>query len=182
MAPIKRAAWQERLTLGPGDAIDISLLGHPESTRTNLVVGPDGRINYLQLQDFPVTGLTIDELRAKLDAQIGLYFVGGVRSMIIPAQFKDAYLSHVPIVRGSLAQPKIAVVSYRQVVAGRDPDVTLEPGDIVYVPFVPYQTLLKYVNLILDSFARAEAINEGARAVSRNVVPVGINIGLGVGR
>jgi polysaccharide biosynthesis/export protein len=95
---------------------------------------------------------------------------------------KDAYLSHVAIVRGSLTQPKIAVVSYRQIIAGRASDIPLEPGDIGYVPFTPYQTLIKYVNLILDSFARAEAINEGARAAVENAAPVGVNIGVGMTR
>ena len=92
---------------------------------------------------------------------------------------KDAYLSHVAIVRGSLTQPKIAVVDYRQIVKGQAPDVLLEPGDIVYVPFTPYRTLVRYADLILKTFVQTVAVNEGARAVSRNVGPVGVNIGVG---
>ena len=90
---------------------------------------------------------------------------------------KDAYLSHVAVVRGSLAQPKIAVVDYKAVIKGQSPDVLLEPGDIVYVPFTPYRTLERYANLILNTFVSTVAINEGARAVSHNVVPVGVSIG-----
>lgn len=90
---------------------------------------------------------------------------------------KDAYLSHVAVVRGSLAQPKIAVVDYKAVIRGQSPDVLLEPGDIVYVPFTPYRTLERYANLILNTFVSTVAINEGARAVSHNVVPVGVTIG-----
>jgi polysaccharide biosynthesis/export protein len=93
---------------------------------------------------------------------------------------KDAYMSQVGIVRGSLSQPKVAVVSYKEIVSGKAPDVRLEPRDIVYVPFSPYRNLVKYVDLILATFARAEAINEGARAVSRDAPPVGINIGVGI--
>jgi polysaccharide biosynthesis/export protein len=93
---------------------------------------------------------------------------------------KDAYLTHVGIVRGSLTQPKIAIVDYREIVSGKGSDVRLQPRDIVYVPFTPYKNLVKYVNFILDTFARAEAINEGARAVSQNPAPVGINIGVGI--
>jgi polysaccharide export outer membrane protein len=93
---------------------------------------------------------------------------------------KDAYLSHVGIVRGSMAQPKIAVVNYKDIVAGKAPDVRLEPRDIVYVPFTPYKTLAKYADLILATFARAVAINEGARAASQNVAPVGVQIGIGL--
>ncbi|MFO1499429.1 MAG: polysaccharide biosynthesis/export family protein [Verrucomicrobiota bacterium] len=92
---------------------------------------------------------------------------------------KDAYLSQIGIVRGSLSQPKLAVVNYRDIVAGRASDVRLEPQDIVYVPLSPYRNLVKYVDLILATFVRAVAINEGARAVSDDVPPVGVNIGIG---
>ncbi len=93
---------------------------------------------------------------------------------------KDAYLTHVGIVRGSMTQPKIAIIDYKDIVSGKAPDVRLEPRDIVYVPFTPYKTLVKYADLILATFARAVAINEGARAVSQNVSPVGVQIGIGV--
>jgi polysaccharide export outer membrane protein len=89
---------------------------------------------------------------------------------------KDAFLNHVAILRGSLTEPKIAVVDYGAVIAGKSPDVLLEPGDIVYVPFVPYRTLERYANLILDTFVSTVAINEGARAVSANALPVGVSI------
>lgn len=92
---------------------------------------------------------------------------------------KDAYLSHVAIVRGSLTQPKIAVVDYQDIVNGKTPDVLLNPDDIVYVPYVPYRTLKRYANLILNTFVSTVAINEGARAVSQNFVPVGVSIGGG---
>jgi protein involved in polysaccharide export with SLBB domain len=92
---------------------------------------------------------------------------------------KNAYLSHVAVVRGSLTEPKIAVVDYKEIVNGRAPDVLLEPGDIVYVPLTPYRTLVKYADLIVRSFVQTIALNEGARAVSRNVNPVGVNIGVG---
>jgi polysaccharide biosynthesis/export protein len=91
----------------------------------------------------------------------------------------DAYLTQVAIVRGSLSQPQIAVLSYRDIVQGRAPDVRLEPRDIVYVPFHPYRTVHKYLDLIMATFARAVAINEGARAAARDTLPVGINIGIG---
>jgi polysaccharide export outer membrane protein len=93
---------------------------------------------------------------------------------------KDAYLTHVGIVRGTLTQPKIAVVNYKDIIMGRAPDVRLEARDIVYVPFTPYKNLVKYVNLILDTFAGAEGVNEGARAVSSTAQPVGVQIGIGL--
>jgi len=87
-APARRAAWQERLTLGPGDTFDLSVFGYPDAARTNIVVGPDGRINFLQLQDFPASGFTIDELRSKLDAALDPTFPGA-RTIIIPTAFNS---------------------------------------------------------------------------------------------
>jgi polysaccharide export outer membrane protein len=89
---------------------------------------------------------------------------------------KDAYLSHVAIVRGSLTAPQIAIIDYNAVVHGEAPDVQLEPRDIVYVPFTPYRTLERYANLILDTFVRTVGVNEGARAVSSAAGPVGVNV------
>ena len=89
---------------------------------------------------------------------------------------KDAYLSNVAIVRGSLATPQIAVVDYKAVVQGEAQDVELQPNDIVYVPFTPYRTLERYANLILDTFVRTVGINEGALAISSNATPVGVNV------
>jgi len=48
-----------------------------------------------------------------------------------------ACLPNVAILRGSLAHPQIAVVAVDQVLKGKAPDVRLEPGDIVFVPYSP---------------------------------------------
>lgn len=77
---------------------------------------------------------------------------------------KDAYLSHVAIVRGSLATPQIAVVNYNDIIKGRAPDVRLEPGDIIYVPNSPYTQLKRYLNLVLNAFVVTIAANEGIQA------------------
>lgn len=76
----------------------------------------------------------------------------------------DAYMSHVAIVRGSLAQPEVAVVDYSAIVKGRAPDVRLEPGDIIYVPDSPFRTLKTYANMIVNAFVTTVAANEGVRA------------------
>jgi polysaccharide export outer membrane protein len=91
---------------------------------------------------------------------------------------KDAYLSHVAIVRGSLSTPQIAVVDYNAIVKGRARDVRLEPGDIVYIPNSPYTTLKRYFNIILNTFVTTVAANEGIRAAGGTIgvstsVPVG---------
>jgi polysaccharide export outer membrane protein len=92
---------------------------------------------------------------------------------------KDAYLSHVAIVRGSMTEPSIAVVDYQEIVRGRAPDILLEPRDIVHVPLTPYKTLAKYADLIVSAFVRTVGVNEGARAVSRGTPPIGVNVPVG---
>ncbi len=91
---------------------------------------------------------------------------------------KNAYESHVAIVRGSLTHPEIAIVDYNAIKRGKATDVLLESHDIVYVPLSPYRFLTKYADLIVTTFVRAIAINEGARAVSENVTPVGVGINI----
>jgi len=88
----------------------------------------------------------------------------------------DAYLSHVAIVRGSLTSPTISVIDYEAIMKGTAPDVFLEPHDIVYVPFTPYRTLTRYMDLILRTFVETVGVNEGARIINRNSTPVGVNV------
>lgn len=93
---------------------------------------------------------------------------------------KDAYLLHTALVRGSLSEPKIAIVNLKGILTGQAPDIHLEPQDIVYVPFSPYRYLAKYANLVLDTFVATVAINEGARAaVHAPTTPTGVFIPLG---
>jgi polysaccharide export outer membrane protein len=92
----------------------------------------------------------------------------------------NGYLTHVAIVRGSLSEPKVAVVDYRAIIKGAATDVRLEANDIVYVPNSPYQTLTRYLDLILSTFVRTIGVNEGARAVSSGAAPVGVNVPLGL--
>ena len=66
-APGQLADWQRHLTFGPGDVLNLSLYGQPDSSRGGLTVGPDGRINYLQARDVMAAGLTVEELRAELE-------------------------------------------------------------------------------------------------------------------
>lgn len=95
----KRAQWQERLTLGPGDLLNISMLAtpdderkeiliDPDSVRSGVLVGPDGRINYREVQNLTVTGLTVDELRAKLDAELAKFYLSP-RSVVTPVAYRS---------------------------------------------------------------------------------------------
>jgi protein involved in polysaccharide export with SLBB domain len=90
----------------------------------------------------------------------------------------QACLSNVAILRGSLAHPQIAVVDVKKVLHGTAPDVRLEPGDIVYVPYSPERTLVRYANLILDTFVSTVGVNEGAYTVSKHALPVGVGVNI----
>lgn len=95
-----------------------------------------------------------------------LTLVAAIANAAGPGRF--AYLSHVAIVRGSLSDPQIALVDYKDIITGKIKDVVLEPRDIVYVPHKPYQKISRYADLIMTTFVSAVAINEGARAAVKN--------------
>jgi protein involved in polysaccharide export with SLBB domain/capsular polysaccharide biosynthesis protein len=86
--PSQRAAWQERLTLGPGDVLNFGLYGQPELARIDIAVGPDGRVSYLQAQDILASGATVDELRAKFDQELGKWY-RSPHTIITPMAFKS---------------------------------------------------------------------------------------------
>jgi polysaccharide biosynthesis/export protein len=91
---------------------------------------------------------------------------------------KDAYLTHVAIVRGSLSMPQVTVVDYNAIIRGEARDVRLDPGDIVYVPNSPYTTLKRYLNIILNTFVATAAANEGSR-VAGGTANVGVTVPVG---
>jgi len=72
-APDRLADWQKRLTLGAGDVLEVSLFEQPDSVRTGLAIGPDGRINYLEARDVTAAGLTIDDLRTNLETRLATF-------------------------------------------------------------------------------------------------------------
>lgn len=87
-SPTLRANWQKKLTLGPGDVLNFMLFDQPETARTEVPIGPDGRLSYLQAVDVLATGLTVDELRTKFDAELGKFY-RSPRTIITPAQYRS---------------------------------------------------------------------------------------------
>ena len=83
----KRAQWQERLTFGPGDVLDVHYFGNPAMSRTNVFVGPDGRISYLEAT-VVAAGTTVEELRQKLDTVL-VEFYPGVRTIVVPVSYSS---------------------------------------------------------------------------------------------
>jgi len=84
----KRGQWQQRLTLGPGDVLSIALFDMPETAHPEVPVGPDGRITFLQARDIIAAGLTIDELRAKLDEALAKFYQNP-RTVVTPTTFNS---------------------------------------------------------------------------------------------
>lgn len=87
-SPSMRAAWQKRMTLGSGDVLNFSLFDQPDTTHQDVVIGPDGRVSFLQAVDVLATGLTVDELRAKFDTELAKYY-RSPRTIITPAQYRS---------------------------------------------------------------------------------------------
>lgn len=99
--PSQRAAWQRHLTLGAGDVLTMGLYGDPELTQAEVPIGPDGRVNYLEATNVLATGLTVDELRAKLDQALSLYR-RSPRTIVMPVAFhsKKYYVLGKVVTRG----------------------------------------------------------------------------------
>lgn len=98
----KNSNWQEHLTLGPGDVLNFSLFGEPETTKTDVFVGPDGRVSFLEAQNFLASGLTVDELRTKMDEELAK-FRRAPRTMVSPVAFHSKkYLMLGAIAKGGV--------------------------------------------------------------------------------
>jgi protein involved in polysaccharide export with SLBB domain len=83
--PALGSSWTQRYTLGPGDVLDFSLFGRPDLTRVNLFIEPDGNISYLQATGIHAEGLTVEELRAKIEECLSAYYKRP-RVMIAPKE------------------------------------------------------------------------------------------------
>ena len=83
-----RAQWQAHLTLGPDDVVHISFYGRPDLSRSSLLIGPDGRLSYLQAQNVYVAGLTLDELRDKVGVELARYY-RKPRIIVTPGEFRS---------------------------------------------------------------------------------------------
>ncbi|HVU34840.1 MAG TPA: SLBB domain-containing protein [Opitutaceae bacterium] len=158
--------------------VDFTRLLHDGDLSQNIYLEPDDFI-YLpagSTGSVHVLGAVFEPRALSSDTQLTL--VKAVADA--GGTIKNAYLSHVAIVRGSLSQPQVAVVNLAAIESGQAPDVLLQPQDIVYVPFTPYRVLTRYVDMILDTFARTVGVNEGARVISNQAVPVGVNVPVNV--
>jgi protein involved in polysaccharide export with SLBB domain/capsular polysaccharide biosynthesis protein len=86
--PSQRAEWEKNLTLGPGDVLAFSLYGDPGVLRSEVTIGPDGRVSFLEARDIIASGLTVDGLRQAIDDALGK-FRRSPRSIITPVAYKS---------------------------------------------------------------------------------------------
>ena len=59
----------------------------------------------------------------------------------------------IVVVRGSLSRPEARVVKFEEILAGKQPNLALAPGDIVYVPPRRMQFLQEVVETAITAFA-----------------------------
>ncbi len=87
-----------------------------------------------------------------------------------------AHIQHIVLIRGSLTEPKVAVLAYKDIVTGKTRDVMLQPHDIVWVPRSPWERLDNLVHVALNTFVQSVAINEGAHFGAPGTASVGTTI------
>jgi polysaccharide export outer membrane protein len=73
VSPTRTPVWQSVYTLGPGDTLTLSVYDRPDLTRENLRIAPDGTLSYLQAVAVKANGLTLDQLRVRLETALGQY-------------------------------------------------------------------------------------------------------------
>jgi protein involved in polysaccharide export with SLBB domain len=73
-----------------------------------------------------------------------------------------AHSSRILIIRGSLSQPEVFTANLSDILGGRAPDIPLQPRDIVWVPAAPWSDLQRYAKMVITTFVRTVAANEGA--------------------
>lgn len=88
VSPSQRAEWEKNLTLGPGDVLAFSLYGQSAATRSEVTVGPDGRVSFLEAHDVIASGLTVDGLRQAMDDALG-QFRRSPRTIITPIAYRS---------------------------------------------------------------------------------------------
>lgn len=62
----------QAFTLGPGDKLDLEIVGDATS-RTSTVVGPDGKIYFNLAPGIDVWGLTLSQVKARIEDELGKY-------------------------------------------------------------------------------------------------------------
>jgi protein involved in polysaccharide export with SLBB domain len=86
-------------TLGPGDRIEVELLGDAAS-RTELTLGPDGKIYFQMLPGLDISGLTLRQTKTELEKALGEY----LKDPQVSVNLRDVKSKHVWLM-GRVGQP-----------------------------------------------------------------------------
>ncbi len=73
VAPVRVPAWQTRYTLGPGDTLNFSIYDREDLARNDVRIAPDGTVSYLQAVAVRARGLTLDQLRTRIEEELSRY-------------------------------------------------------------------------------------------------------------
>jgi polysaccharide export outer membrane protein len=80
----------------------------------------------------------------------------------------DADRTRVHVIRGSLQNPTVIVANYKDVLGGRERDVRLEPGDIVFVPTTKIASVSRVLEYVLPALTAVQNTVLLGRAASGN--------------
>lgn len=73
---------RELFTLGPGDQIQVEILGRV-TTRADMTIGPDGKIYFDLLPGLDVWGLTVSQAKRALEKELNNYMTGSQVSLTL---------------------------------------------------------------------------------------------------
>lgn len=82
-----------------------------------------------------------------------------------------ARLDQVLILRGELKAPQLIEVNLAKILKGKEPDITLMAGDIVYVPEKPYRFARDLARAVVLTFVRSFSSEAGAYVVEETIFP-----------
>ena len=129
-----RPAWEQRLTLGPGDVLSFHIFGHPELTRDNVSVGPDGRVSYLEADNIVAAGLSVDELRDRINAELGK-FRRAPQAFITPVSYRSKkYYMMGTVVRKGVFPLDRPITVIEAVARARGFETGVSRGDTIEAP------------------------------------------------
>ncbi len=98
ITPNRLPSWQTRYTLGAGDVLSFSIYDRPDLSRENVQIAPDGTISYLQALAIQAEGITLDELRSRIEKALSEY-QNNVKLIITPTQIASKEFSIIGRVR-----------------------------------------------------------------------------------
>ena len=74
---------------------------------------------------------------------------------------KESYLNECLIIRKSLKDPQIIRVNFAKILEGKERDVYMQPGDILYIPEDPNKPVKDVVKMVFRAFVQAFASDGG---------------------